>query len=187
MKRVNVNIFPKDGFQFVETDGTVIRATSGWKGVILRLVAYRKRNRLPMGDPAKEVHEQACARSPDTCHDDADPTTVRHLKIASLKGRALAWVAALKARPHTFVDEGLMRARANVCAGCPAHAPTAGGCGSCKKALKGVRQEVLGGRPIDDRMAGCLVLGEDTGVNTWLADPTVANSELPKCCWRLES
>ncbi len=184
MRRINVSIYPKDGFFFQETDGTIIKATS-WKGVAIRLISYRKRNRLPLGNPIEEVHAQACARDPQACHEDANPAMVKALKVASLKGRVLSWLSALKGRPHTFVDEGLMRARAQVCAGCPMHAPTAGGCGSCKKAAKTARQEVLGGRPIDDRMAGCLVLGEDTAVNTWILEPGVQNPELPPCCWRL--
>jgi hypothetical protein len=187
MKRVNVNIYPKDGYFFQEEDGTIIRANNGWKAVIIRVMAYRKRNKKPLGDPTKEVHAQACARDPQSCHDDEDPVRTKQLKISSLKGKVLGWLASLRGKPQNFVDEGLMRARAQVCAGCPMHTAIAGGCGACKKAVNEARREVIGNRPVDERMAGCLVLGEDTGVNTWLSEPTVGNPELPACCWRRNS
>lgn len=189
--RINVNIYPSGGYFFVETDGTTIRANNSWAGVVARVVAYRKRNGIASGNPSEEVHAQACKRNPNACHEAQDPVTMKAIKVATLKGRVLAWAASLRARrahePLPFVDEGLMRARANVCAGCPAHTALAGGCGSCKKAVKAVREEILGGRVIDDRMAGCVVLGEDCAINTWLGDITVDNPELPGCCWRRRS
>lgn len=189
-QRAHVNIFPKGGYLFVESDGTTIRAT-GWSGVIARVIAYRNRNKLAPGNPVEEVHAQACQRNPNTCHETEDPVTMKALSVARLKGRALAWAASLRARragtPLAFVDEGLMRARATVCASCPAHATIAGGCGSCKRALKEVREEILGGRPIDSRVSGCSILGEDCAINTWLGDPVVENGSLPGCCWRRKS
>lgn len=186
--RVNVNVYPPGGYFFVELDGTTIRASNNWSGVIARVAAYRKRNNLAPGNPNEEVHAQACARNPNACHEAQDPVTMKQIKIATLKGRILAWAAALRARkPLPFVDEALMGARANVCAGCPSHSAVAGGCGSCKKAIKAVRDDILEGRPVDGRMAGCAELGEDTGISTWLAEPTVPNGTLPPCCWRRQS
>lgn len=189
--RVNVNVYPPGGYSFVEADGTTIRANNSWAGVVARVVAYRKRNNLAPGNPNEEVHAQACNRNPNACHENEDPVTQKALKVARVKGRALAWAAALRARraatPLVYVSEELMRARANVCASCPSHAALAGGCGSCKKAIAAVRDGILGGRPVDGRMAGCSELGEDTGISTWLAEPTVPNGTLPPCCWRRQS
>lgn len=187
MQQINLNVFPKDGHYHQEVDGTIIRA-GNWSGVIARVVAYRKRNGLAPGNPKDEVRQQACVRSPDACREDANPEYDMALKKTNLKGRILAWAAALRARkPLPFVDEALMGARANVCAGCPSHSAVAGGCGSCKKAIKAVRDDILEGRPVDGRMAGCAELGEDTGISTWLAEPTVPNGTLPPCCWRRQS
>ena len=187
MKRVNVNIYPKDGYFFVENDGTVIKAMNNWRGVVARVVAYRRRNKLPPGDPTNEVHAQACARNPDGCHDNADPTTMKAIKVATLKGRVLRWLASLRGKSLLWGDEHNMRARAAVCAGCPAHASIGGGCGACKKAIREVRKDLLGGRPIDERLSGCTVLDEDVAVSCWLDQPTSDNPELPGCCWRRRS
>lgn len=184
MKKINVNMFPKDGYYFSEKDGTVIRASS-WKGVIARVAGYRRRNKLPEGDPALEVNQQACEKNPSYCQEESDVTKIA-LKVASLKGRVLAWAARLRrTRDQLLIgDETNMRARANVCAGCPAHTSIAGGCGSCKKALREVRLDLLGDRPIDPRLAGCSILGEDTAISTWIDQTTVDNPDLPGCCWR---
>jgi hypothetical protein len=188
MKKINVSIAPKLGYFFTEKDGTTIHGTGNWASVIARVASYRKRNRLAPGNPRAEVTAQACEREPNTCHDTPDAATQKALKVASLKGRVLAWLSGLRARRDAgslpFVEESLMHARVAVCAGCPAHAAIAGGCGSCKKAVTESRRDILGGRKIDDRVAGCTILGEDCAVNAWLGDPTLVNAELPACCWR---
>lgn len=188
MRRISVSIFPKDGYHFVEKDGTIIRGKS-WNDVVARTSQYRKRNRLPIGDPVAEVNSQACDRNPVACQESPDPATQKALKVASLKGRVMGWLSSLRGRKQEllFGDEQNMRARADVCAGCPAHAGITGGCGACKKALKELRTDLLGDRPLDSRVAGCTVLGEDVAVSTWIDQPTVDNPELPGCCWRRKS
>lgn len=189
MRRINVNLFPKDGYFFKEKDGTIIRASSSWRGVVARVIAYRKRNNLALGNATEEVHAQACERNPEACQDVLDGPTRQALKVATLKGRVLAWLGSMRARSREllFGDEKNMRARAAVCLNCPAHATIAGGCGSCKKAVRAVRQELLGPRPIDERLSGCSVLNEDCAISTWIDQPTVDNPELPGCCWRRKS
>lgn len=189
MQRYNPNIHPHSGYFFRENDGTIIKASSSWGSVIARVTAYRRRNKIPIGNPKAEVHAQACERDPANCREDVDPIAKAALRVANLKGRALAWLAGLKARRETLLwgDGENAAARANVCAGCPAHAPLAGGCGACKKALGAVRSDLMGGRPVDSRLAGCSVLGEDCAVSVWIDQPTVVNPELPACCWRRSS
>lgn len=185
MKKINVNLEPKDGYFFIEKDGAPIRGTS-WRAVMARLVSYRKRNKLPAGNPMEEVHAQACERNPNYCHETEDPVNKAALRVASLKGRALAWLSELRGRQSTLLygDAVNMRARAAICAACPAHAAIAGGCGSCKKALKEARNAVLGDRPVDERLAGCSILGIDCGTAAWIDEPTSDNPELPGPCWR---
>lgn len=184
MKKVNVGLHPSDGYWFQDKDGTILRATRSWKAVVAKVIAYRKRNKLPPGNPSQEVQEQACARNPTHCHDDADPVTQAALKVATLKGRVLAWLSGLRTRPVLWGDAQNMQARANVCVGCPAHAAIAGSCGACKKAVKALRAELLQGRHHDPRLSGCTVLGEDVAVSCWIDEPLSDNPELPACCWR---
>lgn len=189
MKKINVAIAPKAGYFFLEKDGTPIRGMGSWRSVIARVASYRKRNGLPPGDPRTEVNAQACEREPNNCNDTEDPVTKAALKVASLKGRVLAWLSGLRGRADSLLwgDGENAAARIAVCLSCPAHTSITGGCGSCKKALSEVRKALAGPRHIDPRAAGCVILGEDVGINVWIDQPTLDNPELPACCWRRKS
>jgi len=186
MRRINVNLYPKDGYWFKNTDGARIIAAT-WGGVMARLAIYRKRAGQPAGDPEREVMEQACQRNPSFCTTD-DGTAGRQLKAASLKGRLLAWLNGIISRrtitPLEFVSQTDAANRANVCAGCPMNTALAEGCSSCKAALRELRKNVIGGRIIDSRINGCVVTGEDLPTTVWLNEPTIENAELPAHCWR---
>lgn len=189
--KINVNVHPgPEGFWFREADGTVIKVTSNWRGLVARVIAYRRRNKLPAGNPMAEVTDQACARSPGNCHEDTEVAHRAAVIVASLKSLVLQWLAGIRARktkaPLPFVSEDLMRQRASVCASCPAHAAIAGGCGSCRKALREIRADILQGKPHAD-VHGCKILHEDCAINSWLDDVTVENAALPGCCWRRRS
>jgi len=186
MKRINNNIYPKDGHWYREKDGAKIRADS-WAGVIVRLIAYRKRAGYAPGSPAEEVIAQACSRNPIICTDD-NGQQESLVKRATLKSRILSWMAL--ARKHKaeqkieYVDAKTAADRAQICAGCRFNASLSEGCASCRQALSEMRNEVLGRRTIDNRLQGCLVLGEDLPTAAHLERETVDNAELPDNCWR---
>lgn len=188
MRTLNVNLYPRDGFFYKESDGTRIGGDT-WAGVIRRVAAYRKRAGLPAGDPEREVTDQACTRSPVLCS-EVDATTLKHRRIASIKGRLLKWLAGIrsqKAREGSlnFVDAEMAKRRADYCAGCVFNTPLPGGCGTCTAAVNEIRKELLGPkRRLDPRVAGCNMLGEDCVVSTHLDEVRVDNSELPGHCWR---
>lgn len=56
-------IHPPDGYFFKEMDGTPIKGRS-WLEVERKVVKYRKINKFPMGNPMREVLEQAKSRNP---------------------------------------------------------------------------------------------------------------------------
>lgn len=187
MRTLNPNLYPRDGYFFIESDGTRIGADS-WGGVEKRVVAYRRRAGLPPGNPAQEVADQACKRNPVLCQ-DVDETTLKARRIASIKTRLLKWLAGIRARKARegrldFVDADMAKRRADYCAGCPHNTPLPTGCGSCTQALKEIRNELLGRRRQDSRIQGCNMLGEDTVVSAHLDEIRVNNPELPGHCWR---
>lgn len=188
MQRINVNLFPKDGYIFKDSDGTTI-AGSTWNGVVARLRAYRKRANLPPGDPENEVRAQACERNPAICHQE-DGQHAAAVKVATLKGRILQWFARIRAEnsrePLHFGDHTNATNRANVCAGCPHNKELPDGCSSCQAAVAEIRAEIIGPRPADPRLVqrGCNILGSDLATQVWIDQPTVENSELPAHCWR---
>lgn len=186
MKRLNPNIYPKDGHSFKDKDGVQHRADS-WPGVIARVVKYRQRAGQPIGDPVREVTEQACSRYPLLCN-DSSVSQEQALKKASLKSRVLNWMGL--ARKHKaeqrieYVDAATAAARAQICATCSLNASLSEGCASCRQTLEEMRKEVLGRRTLDRRLNGCLVLGEDLQTAAHLERPATDNAELPGNCWR---
>jgi hypothetical protein len=188
MQRINVNLFPKTGFIFKESDGTTI-AGNTWAGVVSRVRAYRKRAGLPPGDPESEVRAQACQREPTICNED-DGQHAAAVKVASLKSRVLQWFASIRKSSKRDISEFVSfekaQERANICAGCQFNQALPEGCSSCSQAIKELRQEVIGGRHVDSRLVnhGCSVLGSDLATQAWLDLLTVNQAELPGHCWR---
>lgn len=187
MRRINVNLYPKSGYFFVESDGARIRSTT-WGGVIARVRAYRARNGLPAGSPADEVHEQACQRNPDLCS-NVDATTMHARRVVSMKGKMLGWLNALRKAqeqtPSTFVDPAEAHRRANICAMCPQNTHLSSGCGSCKAALAEMRRAVIGShRGADQRIGGCLLTGEDLPASVHLDQTRLDLPGAPTVCWR---
>lgn len=188
MRRINVNCFPKSGYFFKEADGTIIRADVGWAGVIARVKAYRRRNGLPPGDPETEVHEFACRQNPTICTEVSNEQIMTTRRV-SIKGKLLAWLNKMiahfkKEGQPTFVSAELSRERANICARCEFNTPISEGCSSCRKAMNEMRRAIIGGRDIDTRVTGCLVLNEDIPTTVWIEQQTVEHGELPAHCWR---
>lgn len=186
MRRLNPNLYPKDGFWFKDSDGVDHRADT-WPGVIARVVKYRQRAGHPPGNPAVEVIEQACQRNAGLCHEETGSPS-QDLQKASLKSRVLAWLTYAREEKTKglieYVDAQTAAARAQVCAGCPMNQPLQESCSSCRAALDELRKDILGRRTLDKRLNGCLLLGEDMQTAAHLERVTMENGELPGCCWR---
>lgn len=182
MKRVNVNLYPKDGYFFKEKDGSVHRSTRGWGDLIGRVAAYRRRNNLPPGDPAVEVHTQACENNPGYCYEDASPipTPPRTVKTAVLQ-----WVMNLRANKSkvSFVAEPAPTNRASICASCPFNVALKEGCAPCARVISEARKEILGGRRVDGRLHACEKFGSDAATMVHIDTTTVERPDLPDHCW----
>lgn len=181
MRTINPNVYPKGGFTFKESDGTLIAADS-WSGVVVRVVRYRKRAKLEPGRPYEEVMTQACDRNPGLCRDDTVYT--EQLKVSNLRGRILKWLSTLVGKEHQFVNDAEHRRRAAICARCPKNKALPSGCAVCSAALKEYRERIIGGRYVDGRLNACSVLGEYLPVSSHLEGQAEDNAELPGECWR---
>ncbi len=183
-QRINVNLYPKDGYFFKEQDKTIIRA-GNWKDVIKKVVAYRERARLPLGEPEREVIAQACSRNPSHCF---DKVVVTARPPVTLKSKVLQWLnAMLKVKAElTYVTPQEAAVRAQVCAGCPMNQSLGvSSCNSCKQAFGEFRKQLLGGSRVRDaRLGGCAILNSDLMTATHLDEIRVDNKALPAHCWR---
>lgn len=187
--KVNVNLYPKAGYHFKESDGTDIRGGT-WKGVIARVRAYRARNKLPMGNVEAEVMESACRENPGYCTEE-NAAYKAQVRIASLKGRVLGWFANLRASakraPLGFVDAAEKDRRKAICKTCPRNQVIQESCSSCRKVLEEFRGQILGpGRPTESSLIqhACDALGSDLPTEIWLDQITVESDQLPGHCWR---
>lgn len=184
---INVNLYPKSGYRFVEKDGSVHTAGT-WPGVMNKVISYRRRQGVPIGDVEAEVTAQACANNPAYCFQETDEQRMAYRKT-SIKGRVLQFLsAARKAKDEGKLVFGIPQDavnRAHVCSLCPFNTKLPTGCGSCNQARKEGQLYVLGrDRVIDPRMHGCVILGEDLVVAAHLERVVVDVPELPAHCWR---
>lgn len=185
MQRINVNLFPKDGYFFRDSNGTVLRA-GNWPAVIKKVREYRQRAGFPPGDPATEVIAQACTRNPAYCYEKT------HVAVApqiSLKARALQWLNAIMRIPKDqlqFVSPAEAKSRAGICASCPMNQSLGvTSCNSCKQAFTEFRKQLLGGARVRDaRLGGCAVLNCDLMTAMHLDEVRVDSAALPQHCWR---
>lgn len=106
----------------------------------------------------------------------------------NLKAKVFEWLGKYrKLADHNhvhLVSDDLNNQRAAVCLHCPAQQSISGGCGSCKRALAGLRRAILGERVPDVRLLGCSILAEDTQVRCLIDEGPVHNDALPGHCWR---
>lgn len=183
--KIKVNLPPKTGYNFKESDGATIKASS-WKGLFKKVARYRALNKLAPGNPEQEVTAQMCAREPAMCYEEGSVTR-EQTKKASLKGRVLAWLSHRHRNPGALVftsDPNIVEVRRAVCAACPLNQPLSEGCSSCKKVVLELRKSILGNRFLDGRLNGCSVIGQDNPTAVYLEDQTLADPNLPAHCWR---
>lgn len=188
MRRININLYPHNGYFFKNPDGTLLRSSKGWNDLIVRIKVYRKVNNLPKGDPLAEVNEQACQNNPSLCSEQDPPPPVPIVggNRRSLKGKALGW--QMETRRHkkqlVFVSPEEAKKRADICAKCIANVDVTGGCGTCRRAFAEAREDILSRRVIDSRLNACDKLGVDTAIASHLDEPRVNNPDLPAHCWK---
>lgn len=185
IQRINVNLYPKDGYFFKDSDGTVLRA-GNWSGVIKKVREYRQRAGLSPGDPTTEVIAQACTRNPSFCY---QKTTVSVAPQVTVKARALQWLNSILRTPKDqlqYVQPAEAKARAVICAGCPMNQSLGvTSCSSCKQAFTEFRKQLLGAARVrDSRLGGCAALGCDLMTAAHLDEVRVDSAALPGHCWR---
>jgi len=195
-QKINVNVRPSAGYLFEESGGVTIRGNS-WIEVVKRVQSYRSRNKMAPGSPEREVIDQACQRDPQLRRDATTPTIRGKPRPArpmvkapvTLKSRVLGWLRSMRKLGEentlVFVNSDERKRRAKICTDCPKRQAMKQGCGACKKALDGLRDEILGrGHATLPPEESCVVLGTDLPVMTWLDELTVENGDLPATCWR---
>ncbi len=183
--RINLNLFPKDGYFFKEQDGTNLRGKN-WTDVIQKVTNYRLRLNLDTSNVQQEVMTQACSRSPAYCYEQ---TKTQIQSRVSVKAKALKWLSGILKLPkdeRDYVAADEAKTRAGICAACPHNASLGvSSCSSCKQAFTTYRKEILGGaRNHDSRLGGCSILGIDLITAAHLDEVRIDAADLPAHCWK---
>lgn len=184
MKKINVNLFPKSGYVFRDKDGTPHVSTRSWRDLIKRLESYRRLNKLPMGNPEKEVLDQACERNPGHCYDDETPPVVSAPR-SLIKSAVLGWLASIRRVKDqlTFVSSDVAAKRTETCANCPFNVPLKQGCAPCQTFIAEMRKSILRDRKVDSRLNACEKFSRDAGVMVYIDGVAEQRDDLPDHCW----
>lgn len=189
MLRINLNLYPKDGYFFTERNGSRIVGES-WKDVFAKVKAYRERNDLPEGRIEEEVLAQACSRNPHLCYSDQGTPVQPAGRPGNetLRSRVFNWLEGMvKARasgPLRQVSNGLAAQRAEICARCPFNVQFGETCHACQIALNEYRGKLIEGKIVDRRLGGCSQLGCDLLTAILLDEAAIRSDQLPANCWR---
>lgn len=108
---------------------------------------------------------------------------------SNLKAKIFEWLGSLRRRKERgdhvpLVSDAVVNERAAICFHCPANVSVSGGCGSCKRALRGLRSIILDDRVSDVRLGGCTQLAVDLQTLVMLDEPKVHSDSLPANCWK---
>jgi len=182
----NPNVAPLSGFQFKESDGTLICGGSQ-RLTVAKVREYRSRNNLPPGNPEDELADQFCAAHPENCKPgNRVPPPHSRNPIESLKSRVLRWLnTKAKDTDRKFVSDSSADVRATTCKNCPKNTKMPGGCSTCKAAVVALRGQIIGPhRGVYGWLGGCDALGCDLSAAIHLDEDCLLDNSLPDHCWR---
>lgn len=185
------NIIPPGGFHFMEGEHRI--ESHSYQALADAVLQYRVNNKLPVGNPLREVFDYVCNNHPHFC---TKPTLPIQGSKPTLASRVTTWIAHLYQSSrsldieHAFVEQPEADRRAAICAKCPLNEDWRQGCGSCRESAKQIGFTFRAGRKSKDEGAlmACSVIGQENATAVWLKGPPSLSPEthkqLPEHCWR---
>lgn len=188
MRRINPNLYPPNGYRFVERDGTVFTGNS-WGTVAKRVTRYRTDNKFDLGNVWEEMMNQICGEVPGYCGETSPNTQAGDPSGMSFNAKVNEWMAWALGRKRlhkvSTVEIEAAARRAAICALCPKQLALTSSCGACIVAIKSARVALQdGAEPQFQNLHPCGVLKEDCTSSVHMDLPPSNNPELPANCWR---
>lgn len=181
---------PPGGYHFIDrSTGNETRIEGhDFPSVAQRMLEHRLRNGRSPGNPLQELYDYVCGNWRSLC-DDTNPPETPAPPGTKLAHRVSAWIgrfAALTAPGDAGVDQQVATRRGEICNSCPQNQNYRGGCPSCVSSIDKSSFQYRRGRstPYDDRLGGCVVLGEHLPTSVWSAKLTPTTENVPQECWR---
>lgn len=196
MSRISTQLVPPGGWRFSQ-DGVIFQEQD-FQSLVNTVVAHRKSNGKPDGNPRQEIQDQICENHPDTCLDTMKlppPTTVGQ-NVRSFATTVKNYLLS----GGVLVDQNTANIRSECCAGCHNNVPSAearrapGGCSKCAKMVQTgidvIRNIALAGRKTsgDEKLMACRLCGCDLRIKVWVPvkyfDPECKElNKWPSFCW----
>jgi hypothetical protein len=193
MLRINPNIYPCNGFFYVDADRVRFTAGDG-DGLLNKIVEYRSRRGQdvsPMAIKALKatVTEFLCRNNVGLCGEGL-PTKAPRLisKEASLDSKISGYLAFTFRKAGegrvSYVREEVARARAEVCAKCPNQTAMGKSCATCSSQIDTLSALLQKSRDYGQKgLKGCSAAGVDTRVAVLIERDPIGFPFLPSFCW----
>jgi len=186
-------IIPPGGFHYEDKVQRFRVEGSSYQSVAEAVLRYRLENKLPVGNPLKDVLDYVCTNWPHFCSDHNAPLPVGNGQPA-LSSRVATWISSLyrfvRSTTTKFVTPEEANRRARICEQCPINKDWKTGCGSCLQAAVQLGYTFRAGRKVDNEKAlgACEVIGQENATAVWVDNllPLAPEEQrrLPEKCWR---
>lgn len=189
------NIVPPGGFHYEDKANKFRVEGHSYQSVAENLMRYRMTNKLPVGNPLKDVLDYVCGNWPHFCSQHNPPINGGNAN-PSLASRVASWLASLYRAARTlgndsnFVTQAEADRRAAICLACPQNKEWKVGCGSCLQSAVQLGYTFRAGRKASEekRLLACDVIGQENATAVWVKGlPPLSPSDyskLPAACWR---
>lgn len=189
------NIVPPGGFHYEDKVQRFRVDGHSYQSVAEALLRYRLENKLPVGNPLKDVLDYVCTNWPHFCSPHNPPIHGGNASPA-ISSRISVWLSSLYRAARTlggsenFVTQAEADRRAAICRSCPHNVEWRHGCTGCLQGISTLGFTFRAGRTAAEEKAlkGCDVIGQENATAVWVrALPPASPSEyeaLPKHCWR---
>lgn len=188
-------IIPPGGFHYESREHRYRIDGSSYQSVAENVLRYRLENKLPVGNPLKDVIDYVCSNWPHFCSEHNPPINGGNAR-PSLASRISVWMSSLYRLARTlgassnFVGQDEADRRAAICKACPHNVEWREGCGSCLEATRQLGFTFRAGRKSihEAALKGCSVVGQENATAVWVKGlPPLSPDELkalPTPCWR---
>ena len=185
------------GWHFLQKmpDGTEVKIESDqYKNLVPDVLNFRLHNRLPIGDPPREVDEQICTRFPQQCQMGVDPGGYVRRPIPPGPPRfidqIIMWAQSLLGNQGIAELEIQQEAerRAAICVQCPLNIDWKQSCPSCVSHAETLMTLIRKGRNVTQwrKLHACRALGQDNATAVWIKKELLQRGptdHLPGHCW----
>lgn len=184
MGRLKESIVPPNGWK-IHTSGVLFEHGSP-DGLVDAITKYRIQNRLPVGDPLREVEDYFCTKYPSQCNGAmAANTKEEPRKQQRFIDKVLAWAQAVYSSNTEVVDDMTANNRSAVCHACVGQSEWQD---QCPKCVADVRRLLIilrkGKEPVIGGLKGCRFWGFDSKTACYMKQqPTAPEGHVPASCW----